>query len=153
MKRRSTNLLKTREFIRTPLKIPHTRIYIPFVPLSQIILINAISITKFGQIKISRMFCTAKTHKSEDLSEITLENLKLRPIIDQTNSYSQNVSSFLSTYLKPLQYKEYILTDTLTFPELLRKLPPKGHDEVDVSYDVESLFTSIPISDTIDYIN
>ena len=45
-----------------------------------------------------------------------------------------------------------MLTDTLKFPDLLRKLPPKGLDEVDISYDVESLFTSIPISDTIDFI-
>ena len=45
-----------------------------------------------------------------------------------------------------------MLYDTLKFPDLLRKLPPKGIDEEDVSYDVEALFTSIPIDMTIDYI-
>ena len=29
---------------------------------------------------------------------------------------------------------------------------PKHNDEQDVSYDVESLFTSIPLQDTINYI-
>ena len=32
------------------------------------------------------------------------------------------------------------------------KVPPKGIYEEDVSYDVEALFTSIPIDMTIDYI-
>ena len=45
-----------------------------------------------------------------------------------------------------------MLDDTLKFPDLLRKLPPKGLDEEDVSYDVEALFTSIPIDETIDFI-
>ena len=40
----------------------------------------------------------------------------------------------------------------LEFPELLRKLLPKGLDEENVSYDVEALFTNIPIDMTIDYI-
>ena len=99
-----------------------------------------------------RLFCTAKTHKFDDLSLITVENLKLRPIIDQSNSYTSNTAVFLAKYLRPLQDKEYLLDDTLKFPDLLRKLPPKGLDEEDVSYDVEALFTSVPIDYTIDYI-
>ena len=35
---------------------------------------------------------------------------------------------------------------------MIKKLPPLKEDEEDVSYDNESLFTKIPISDTIDYI-
>ena len=99
-----------------------------------------------------RLFCTAKTHKFANVNDITLGNLKLRPIIDQTNSYSSNAAQFLSDYLKPLQDKEYMLYDTLKFPDLIRKLPPKGLDEEDVSYDVEALFTNVPINVTIDYI-
>ena len=45
-----------------------------------------------------------------------------------------------------------MLNDTSKFLELLKKLLPKGLDGEDVSYDVESLFTSIPIAETIDYI-
>ena len=99
-----------------------------------------------------RLFCTAKTHKFTDLSQITVENLKLRPVIDQTNSFSAKAAAFLSNYLKPLQDEEFMLNDTLKFPELIKKLPPKGRDDEDLSYDVEALFTSIPIADTIDYI-
>ena len=35
---------------------------------------------------------------------------------------------------------------------MLSNLPPLSEDEEDVSYDVESLFTNIPIKETIDYI-
>ena len=41
-----------------------------------------------------------------------------------------------ANYLKPLQHKKYMLSDTLKFPESLKKLPAKGLDEVDISYDV-----------------
>ena len=64
-----------------------------------------------------RFFCTAKTHKFKDLSLITVENLKLRPIIDQSNTYTSNAAAFLANYLKPLQDKEYLMNDTLKFPE------------------------------------
>ena len=35
---------------------------------------------------------------------------------------------------------------------MLSSLPPLKDDEEDVSYDVESLFTNIPIEETINYI-
>ena len=35
---------------------------------------------------------------------------------------------------------------------MLSKLPPLPDDEGDVCYDVKSLFTNIPIKDTIEYI-
>ena len=35
---------------------------------------------------------------------------------------------------------------------MIKELPPLQEDEEDVSYDIESLFTNIPINDTIDYI-
>ena len=35
---------------------------------------------------------------------------------------------------------------------MLSNLPPLLYDEEDVSYDVESLFTNIPIKDTVEYI-
>ena len=108
----------------------------------------------FGRAKISRgdFFCTAKTHKFDRLNDVTVDNLKLRPIIDQSNTYTSSAAKVLSKYLKPLQDEEYMLNDTLKFPELIKRLPPKGLGERDVSYDVEALFTSVPIDDTIEFI-
>ena len=35
---------------------------------------------------------------------------------------------------------------------MLSNLPPLLYDEEDVTFDVESLFTNIPIKDTVEYI-
>ena len=43
------------------------------------------------------------------------------------------------------------MKDTQSFAKLIKGLPPLKEDEEDVSY-IESLFTNIPINDTIDYI-
>ena len=98
-----------------------------------------------------RFFATAKTHKFKSIEDISLESLKLRPIIDQTGTYIYNASKVVAKYLSPLPKNEFSITDTLRFPELLKN---SGNDESyeDVSYNVESLFTSIPVQEMIDYI-
>ena len=53
--------------------------------------------------------------------------------------------------LQPLSKNQYIISDTLKFPDLLKSADPNANYE-DVSYDVESLFTSIPVTATIEYI-
>ena len=58
----------------------------------------------------------------------------------------------LAQYLKPLAENEFVIKDTQKFPAMLQTLPPLQPDEEDVSYDVESLFTSVPVKDTIDHI-
>ena len=99
----------------------------------------------------ARFFATAKTHKFQSFDEITLDELKLRPIVDQTGTHTQKAAKVVSKYLKPLGHNEYVIKDSLKFPELL-KSKPLQEDEEDVSYDVESLFTSIPVRETIDFI-
>ena len=99
----------------------------------------------------ARFFATAKTHKFNSYDEITKENLKLRPIIDQSGTMTYNISKFIADYLKPLANNDYIIKDTQEFPNIIKTFRLK-EDEETVSYDVDSLFTSIPLKDTIDYI-
>ena len=99
----------------------------------------------------ARFFATAKTHKFQSFDEITLEALKLRPIVDQTGTHTHKAAKVVSQYLKPLAANEYVIKNSLKFPELVKRTPIKD-DEEDVSYDVESLFTSIPVRETIDFI-
>ena len=48
--------------------------------------------------------------------------------------------------------KSYIITNTQHFPDMIKQQPPlKGNEEY-VSYDVESLFTNVPVRETIEYI-
>ena len=57
----------------------------------------------------------------------------------------------MSDHLQPLVHNGYVIKDTLTFAEIIKSdvLDP---DEKYVSYDLEILFTSILLKDTIDYI-
>ena len=37
----------------------------------------------------AHLFATAKTHKFKNIDNITIDNLKLRPIIDQIGTYNK----------------------------------------------------------------
>ena len=54
-------------------------------------------------------------------------------------------------YLIRLCKNECSTNDTQKFPNMLSLIPPLQDDEQDLSCDVESLFTNIPIEATINY--
>ena len=81
-----------------------------------------------------------------------LTKLKFCLIINQTGTYTYKAAKVISRHLKPLWGSEYTIKDTQSFANLIKQLPPLKEDEKDVSYDIESFFTSILIYDTIDYI-
>ena len=99
-----------------------------------------------------RLYATAKTHKFNSPDEITVENLKFRPIISQVGTYTYNAAKVIANYLKPLCQNDYKIDDTQSFPSMLKQQTPLSLDEEYVSYDVESLFTNIPVDETISYI-
>ena len=93
----------------------------------------------------------SKIHKFEFIEDISLGSLKLRPIIEQTGTYIYNASKVVAKYLSSLSKNGFLITDTLSFPELLKNSSNGGSYE-DVFYNVESLFTSIPVQERIDYV-
>ena len=99
----------------------------------------------------ARLFATAKAHKFKSPEEISVDQLKLRPIIDQTGIYIYNASKVIAKYLKPLAKNKITISDTLTFPDLVKNASNSNEYE-DVSYDVETLFIGIPVEETINYI-
>ena len=58
------------------------------------------------------LFATAKTHKFTDTKQININNLKLRPIIDQTSTHLYDCSKIIAQYLPPLATNEYAISDT-----------------------------------------
>ena len=106
----------------------------------------------FNKYQPARLYGTIKTYKFETLEDITVANLKFRPMIDQTGMLTYNVAKVISDYLRPLCKNEYSIYDTPKFPSMLSSIPPLQDDEEDVSYDLESLFTNIPLQETINYI-
>lgn len=57
----------------------------------------------------ARFFATDKTHKITPLNDIAVGDLKLRPIIDLTGTYS--TSKVISNYLRPLSKNQYTISD------------------------------------------
>ena len=81
----------------------------------------------------------------DDINEITVDWLKFRPIIAQTGTYMYKTAQVISKYLKPLY-------ENKDFAQMIREQPSLEKNEEYVSYDLESLFTNVPIHDTIKYI-
>ena len=97
-----------------------------------------------------RFSTTAKPHRLTSLNDITVRNSKLLPIMDLTGTYTYT-SKFIVNVLRPPSKNQYTISDTLKFPDLLKSANINVNYE-DLSYDVESLFTSIPVAETIEYI-
>ena len=108
--------------------------------------------TKPDSNQPAHLYGTAKTHKFETLEDSNVANLKFRPITDQTEKFAYNAAKVTSDYLRPLCKNEYCINDTQKFPSMLSSIPPLYDDEEDTSDDVESLFTNIPIEETINYV-
>ena len=92
------------------------------------------------------LYGIAKTHKLENLEEITLANLKFWPIIDHTGTILYNTGKVISDYLETSCKNECLINDTQKFPSMLSSISLLQEDEEDLSYVVESLFTNIPIT-------
>ena len=98
----------------------------------------------------ARLYGAAKTHKVENYNDITLENIKLRPIMDQSGTMVYNASQVIAEYLTPLGNNDCVIKDTFSSPSILNENKIKP-DEEDLSYDVEQVFTNVPIYETITY--
>ena len=75
----------------------------------------------------------------------------MAPIIDQTGTATYHASKVVANYLRPLTNNKFVIKDWLLLPDILKSTVLENDEEI-VSYDVESLFTNIPIKETINYI-
>ena len=89
-----------------------------------------------------------KVHKSFD----TLPPFRL--IIDTTGTAHQPVAKFLTKLLIPLTINEFSIKDTFDAVSDINNLPRKLFDDGYrfVSFDVKSLFTTVPLKKTVDII-
>ena len=73
----------------------------------------------------------------------------MRLILSATNKYNYPLAKWLDEKLKPLSLNQYTVTDTFDFTNEIHELKiNKG--EILVSYDVSSLFTNVPLDETIE---
>ena len=69
----------------------------------------------------------------------------MRPIISATRAYNYKLAKWLDEKLKPLSVNDHTVSD------LFRWMGINGHDIL-VSYDGSSLFTNVPVDETIENI-
>ena len=89
------------------------------------------------------MYGLCKVHKG-----ITVGSLvpPFRPILSAIRTCSYSLAKFFVPILKEYTINEYTIKDSFTFAEEIATLNP---DHYMVSFDVESLFTNIPLDETI----
>ena len=92
--------------------------------------------------EIAKMYLPIKTHKPQD-------NFPGRPVINQTSDPTYNLCKELQKIIHPLaiQAKSYI-KDSFHFKQMLKDIEIEEHF-IQLSFDIRSLFPSIPIKPTL----
>ena len=89
----------------------------------------------------SVLYGLAKVHKP------LVNNIpKLRPILSAINTPTYKLSQYMNQLLKPFTTNEYTAKDSFSFANDIRSEDPNNHMS---SLDVDSLFTNIPLTETI----
>ena len=85
------------------------------------------------------------------LPKTTKESIPLRPVISNCNSYGTKLSNYLSKKLEPMVGKisDSHVLNAMDFKEKVKNLSITGRL---LSLDVNSLFTKVPVDETIDFI-
>ena len=89
-----------------------------------------------------KLYGMCKVHK---------EGYPLRPVISMINTAEYKLAKWLDSYIKPNIPTQYSVASTSEFLNGLNDMAFSGDDRM-VSFDVVSLFTNIPLSETIDFI-
>ena len=74
------------------------------------------------------------------------DKIGTRPIIDAINTPSYKLAKFFVPILSPLVINEYTVKHSFAFA---KKITKTDYNYIMASLDVESLFTNIPIEETI----
>ena len=94
--------------------------------------------------RLARIYGLPKIHKIEKEGQIP----PFRPIISSLGTFNYQLAKWLSDLLVPHLPTDYTASDTFSFVEDLSKQNLRG--KTMVSFDVVSLFTNIPLHETID---
>ena len=85
--------------------------------------------------------------KIHNLRNNIINDLSLRPIISSIGTYNYNLAEFLSSLLEPVNCTTHCTKDSFSFCEEIKKV--SASNKLLVSYDVCSLFSSIPLNEAI----
>ena len=86
------------------------------------------------------------------LPKIHKANVPLRPILSAIETHSYNLAKFLVSFLHPISLSSYVIINLFSFIEELFSFYLNTDDLIMASFDVMSLFTNIPLDETIQII-
>ena len=92
----------------------------------------------------ARLYGNPKTHKLKSESD----KLTFRPIVSSIGAYNYKLAKFLTSMLDPVIPKDHCTKDSFSFCKEIKKV--SSTNKFLISYDICSLFTSIPLNETID---
>ena len=73
----------------------------------------------------------------------------MRPILSATGTCNYKLAKWLDETLKPLSVNEHTVSDIFGFVDDLQNIQVDDHSIL-VSYDASSLFTNVPVDETIE---
>ena len=91
---------------------------------------------------VPKLYCLPKIHK---------EGQQVRPIVSGNDSPTENISSYLVKEFSQLHYPSYSVKNTFNLLEKIQNLQ-LSDSEILVSFDVSSLFPSVPIKLALRYL-
>ena len=91
---------------------------------------------------VPRFYGLPKIHKTD---------VPLRPIVSFINSPTYNLSKFLANIISALVTNRFSVNNSIDFIERIKNIAIE-EDEILVSFDVVSLFTSVPVDHAIDIV-
>ena len=87
------------------------------------------------------------------LPKIHKPNMPLRPILSSVNHYFYKLAKFFIPLLTPLTTNPFIIIDSFSFVQELLNSDIDSRNVFMASFDVVSLFTNIPVNETIGIIS
>ena len=95
-------------------------------------------------LQLARFYGFPKLHKKRDACATP----PFRPIVSSIGAYNYNLSKYLASILGPCIPDKHTTQDSFSFVNEFSNI--QSQNKFLISFDVESLFTNIPLSQTID---
>ena len=119
-----------------------------------------LKLNNFLQHLLKKSIITQKTYKDlyashgspgilYGLPKIHKPNIPIRPIISSIGSFNRKLAQYLVPILNPIAINQYTVSKTSDFVDDLKQLHYQ-HDVYMASLDVTSLFTNVPLDETVD---
>ena len=85
------------------------------------------------------------------LPKIHKPNVPLRPILSMIGSAQHELAKWLSEVLDPVlqKYSKHCINNSFTFAKFMQNLNIENETSFMCSFDISSLFTNVPLSETI----